>query len=237
MKVAIFDFDGTLFPVETIPFLIKQYPKLGYSRWKQVKMMMGLIPELVKYKVSKNGDKEKFRHKAVYLFLSMFEGMTEDQVRLFFQKNVATVKSLLDPEVLMEVTRRQEAGYHTVLLSGCFDMLLKPLADHYKFDEVIGTELIFVKHQDQLRMKSSTPIKVISGHNKVDAAKSIGQGHHIDWSASVAYADSYYDEPVLELVGHKIAVNPDQKLTAIAEKKAWTVMITDKGMAKVKYSE
>ena len=238
MKIAIFDFDGTLFPVETIPFLIKQYPKLGYSRVKQIKMLFGLIPELLSYKLSKNPDKEKFRHRAVYLFLSMFEGMTEDEVHEFFLKNVETVKTLLDPEVLSEVKKCHDKGYHTVLLSGCFNMMLNPLAKDYDFDEVIGTALIFSQYKDQQpRMQSKLPIVIISGEQKVTAARSINKGSEVDWQSSVAYADSYYDEPILRLVGHKVAVNPDQRLTAIAKENDWRILLTTKGQAKVNYSE
>jgi len=238
MKVAIFDFDGTLFPVETIPFLIKQYPKLGYSRLKQVKMFLGLIPELLAYKLSRKADKEKFRHRAVYLFLSMFDGMTEDEVDEFFLKNVTRVQELLDPEVLSEVKRCQDEGYHTVLLSGCFDMLLKPLGAYYHFDEVIGTSLIFQPLEDgQPRMSSKVPIAIISGDQKVSAAKTIGQGAEVDWGASIAYADSYYDAPVLGLVGHKVAVNPDQRLRTIAQERDWQLLITTHGQAKVNYSD
>lgn len=238
MKIAIFDFDGTLFPLETIPFFIKQYPKLGYSRWQQIKMMVGLVPEFLSYKLAKNPDKEKFRHKAVYQFLSMFQGLTEEEVHEFFLKNVETVRSLLDPEVLSEVQHCQDEGYHTVLLSGCFDMLLIPLAKYYNFDEVIGTSLVFSQYKDQQpRMQSSAPITIISGDQKVAAAKSIGKGGQVDWPSSVAYADSYYDAPVLRLVGHKVAVNPDRKLMTIAQENDWKIMLTTKGQAKVKYSE
>lgn len=238
MKIALFDFDGTLFPHETIPFLIKQYTKLGYPRVKQVLMMMKILPDIVVYKTSKNPDKEVFRHKAVYKFLSMFEGMTEVEVTEFFEKNVPTVLSLLDPDIMAEVSKRKREGYHTVLLSGCFDLLLKPLATHLDIDEVIGTSLVFSKYKDdQNRMKSDEPILIISGDAKLSAAKGLNNQEQVDWQASVAYADSYYDEPVLALVGHKYAVNPDQKLAEIAKREGWEILVTACGEAKVTYSE
>lgn len=237
MKVALFDFDGTLFPHETIPFLIKQFPKLGYPRRKQWWMMARLVPDLLKYKLSKNPDKEAFRHQAVYRFLSMFEGMTQEAVDGFFVANVPTVLSLLDPELVAEVVKCHSEGYHTVLLSGCFDMLLNPLAKHLDIDEVIGTSLVFTKYKDdQLRMKSSAPITIISGEDKMTAARTLAREKQVDWSASKAYADSYYDAPMLALVGHKHAVNPDVKLEAIAKREGWDILRTDKGRAKVNYS-
>ena len=40
---------------------------------------------------------------------------------------------------------------------------------------------------------------------------------------SVAYADSASDLPMLEAVGHPVAVNPETKLAAIARKRGWHV--------------
>jgi len=237
MKIAIFDFDGTLFPIETIPFLIKQYSKLGYSKFKQVRMIASLIPDFLMYKLEKNPDKERFRHKAVYKFLSLFEDMAKEEVDSFFKQNVEVIAGLLDEEVVAEVVKRKEEGYHTVLLSGCFDMLLTPLGEALGFDEIVGTQLVFTAYDNQkVRMISSTPIHIISGENKLSAAKGLGYGEDVDWNESIGYADSSYDQPMLELVGHKVAVNPDEKLRIIAEKKQWTVMLTKKGMDKVKYS-
>ena len=237
MKVAIFDFDGTLFPVETIPFLIKQYVKLGHSRFKQVKMMATLLVDLAIYKSGIKPDKELFRHKAVYKFLSLFDGMSKEEVHYFFKQNVEIVSQLLDEEIIAEVNRRKEEGYHTVLLSGCFDMLLIPLGKALGFDEIVGTKLIFSEiSNNRAVMNSKNPIHIVSGENKLKAAKALGLGGDIDWKASVGYADSSYDQPMLELVGEKVAVNPDQQLEKIATEKNWTILVTQKGLEKVKYS-
>jgi phosphoserine phosphatase len=40
---------------------------------------------------------------------------------------------------------------------------------------------------------------------------------------SVAYADSSSDLPMLEAVGHPVAVNPEAKLATIARKRGWHV--------------
>jgi len=40
---------------------------------------------------------------------------------------------------------------------------------------------------------------------------------------SIAYADSASDLPMLEAVGHPVAVNAEPKLAAIARKRGWHV--------------
>ncbi|NCG41305.1 MAG: HAD-IB family hydrolase, partial [Actinobacteria bacterium] len=43
----------------------------------------------------------------------------------------------------------------------------------------------------------------------------------LDPSQGVAYADSASDLPMLEAVGYPVAVNPETRLVAIAEKRGW----------------
>jgi hypothetical protein len=41
----------------------------------------------------------------------------------------------------------------------------------------------------------------------------------IDLAASYAYADSIYDLPLLEAVGHPVAVSPEERLASIARQR------------------
>ena len=43
----------------------------------------------------------------------------------------------------------------------------------------------------------------------------------LDLEQSVAYADSASDLPMLEAVGHPVAVNPEVKLATIARRRGW----------------
>src|SRR5256884_7965017 len=45
----------------------------------------------------------------------------------------------------------------------------------------------------------------------------------IDLASSYAYSDSITDLPMLELVGHPVAVNPDRDLRREAEKRGWQI--------------
>ena len=45
----------------------------------------------------------------------------------------------------------------------------------------------------------------------------------LELEESVSYADSASDLPMLEAVGHPVAVNPEAKLATIARKRGWHV--------------
>ena len=48
--------------------------------------------------------------------------------------------------------------------------------------------------------------------------------HKINLKQSYAYADSFTDKEVMELVGHPIAVNPDKRLKKYAKEKGWKII-------------
>jgi len=53
---------------------------------------------------------------------------------------------------------------------------------------------------------------VCFGRGKVRVAEAFARAHDVDLSASWFYTDSYSDLPMLERVGHPVAVNPDLRL-------------------------
>jgi phosphoserine phosphatase len=66
------------------------------------------------------------------------------------------------------------------------------------------------------------------GEGKAVAIREIAEARHIDLSSSSAYSDSETDVPMLELVGHPYAVNPDRNLARIAHEREWPILIFDK---------
>jgi HAD superfamily hydrolase (TIGR01490 family) len=64
---------------------------------------------------------------------------------------------------------------------------------------------------------------ILHGPAKVEAVRALAQHEGLDLSACSAYSDSINDLPLLELVGHPGAVNPDRKLRRHAEKAGWPV--------------
>ena len=48
--------------------------------------------------------------------------------------------------------------------------------------------------------------------------------HGYDLSQSYSYSDSSTDLPMLEVVGHPVAVNPDAALRAVAADRGWPVL-------------
>jgi hypothetical protein len=62
------------------------------------------------------------------------------------------------------------------------------------------------------------------GPFKAEAMRDLAEAEGLDLSESSAYSDSYTDLPMLEAVGHPVAVNPDRVLAKIAREREWEVM-------------
>jgi hypothetical protein len=61
------------------------------------------------------------------------------------------------------------------------------------------------------------------GAAKADAIRSLADRIGIDLEGSYAYTDSITDLPMLEAVGHPVAVNPDRDLRREAEARSWDI--------------
>ncbi len=66
------------------------------------------------------------------------------------------------------------------------------------------------------------------GEGKAKAVAQFADAEGIDLTASWAYSDSASDLPLLELVGHPVAVNPDDELAEITTARGWEVMRFEK---------
>jgi phosphoserine phosphatase len=62
------------------------------------------------------------------------------------------------------------------------------------------------------------------GHGKVEAIRELARWEGLDLAQCYAYSDSASDLPMLEAVGHPVAVNPDQRLERVAGSRGWPVV-------------
>ena len=64
---------------------------------------------------------------------------------------------------------------------------------------------------------------LLHGEAKADAVRSLAVEHGLELAECFAYSDSYNDLPMLSVVGHPCAVNPDGRLRMHAEVHDWRV--------------
>jgi putative phosphoserine phosphatase/1-acylglycerol-3-phosphate O-acyltransferase len=110
--------------------------------------------------------------------------------------------------------------------------LIEPFARAVGFDDVIATRY----GSDGDRYDGTIDGEFVWGRGKARAVRAWADEHDIDLAESYAYSDSFYDAPLLGMVGHAQAVNPDPRLRALATLRRWPTRWFDVPMGVPKFA-
>ena len=131
------------------------------------------------------------------------------------------VQPLVRPDALARLRDHQAVGHRLIIVSGTPAPLLAEIGCRLGVEETVGTPLVLRAG----RYTGASELPVCQGQGKVSWLEThLGSSDHVDWSQSYAYADSYTDLPLLEQVGHPVAVHPDDQLVAHAQGQRWEIM-------------
>ncbi len=131
--------------------------------------------------------------------------------------------SVIDPYLYLEALDLMELhrarGRRVFIVSSSPEEVVHPLAERLGPARVIATR---AGVDDQGRYTGEMEF-YCAGENKAIAIREIAARERIDLAGSYAYSDSISDLPMLEAVGHPVAVNPDRDLRRIAAERSWQV--------------
>lgn len=138
--------------------------------------------------------------------------------------NADIIPALLEsvrPESRRLVEQHRQAGRATYIVSASPIELVEPLATALGMTAGIGTRSEIV---DGIYTGSLVG-PFCYGHGKVEAIRELARWEGLDLAQCYAYSDSASDLPMLEAVGHPVAVNPDQRLERVAGSRGWPVVV------------
>ena len=160
-------------------------------------------------------------------------GWSVTDVETAARKAAAEIVEHLLPFAKLLIEDHRAAGDLLVLASTSPLAFTRPLAEALGFDGVIGTDW---GQTDDKHSRYTGEIHgaFVWGPAKAAAVEAWAAEHKVKLSASSAYSDSYYDAPLLDLVGNPVAVNPDARLQALAAVKGWPVRHLDKSNGVIK---
>jgi HAD superfamily hydrolase (TIGR01490 family) len=121
------------------------------------------------------------------------------------------------PDAIARVRAHRALGHKTLLITGALDFVVAPLEP--LFDEIVCARLGEVDGHFTGEMVEAPP----TGEARAMLMQQWAQHFGLERSATIAYADSTSDLPMLEAAGHPVVVNPEPKLAAIARKRGWTI--------------
>lgn len=125
------------------------------------------------------------------------------------------------PESRKLITMHHDHGRDTWIVSASPQQIVQPLADDLGMTGAIGTrgEIVDGRYTGHLEGP------FVYGAGKAQAVEKLASDRGYDLALCYAYSDSISDLPMMEIVGHPVAVNPDSELGSIAHERGWPVVI------------
>lgn len=118
------------------------------------------------------------------------------------------------------VRRIQDEGGEAVLATSSFYNLVRPLENFLGVKESLASRLEFENGKTTGRIDG----KALFGANKKEAVEDWLKKRSIPLQDVWFYSDSYTDLPLLSVVGHPVAVNPDRFLRKKARQNKWRIL-------------
>src|SRR3954470_10876018 len=137
---------------------------------------------------------------------------------------LAGILPLVYPQMLEVAYRHQDAGRPVFIVTAASNEIAELLASVLVFAGGIGARS---EVRDGVYTgRPEGPFTYREG--KAEAIREVADREGIDLSESWAYSDSESDLPMLRVVGHPVAVNPDAALARVAREEGWEIMRFDR---------
>jgi len=129
------------------------------------------------------------------------------------------------PRMLALAHEHQDAGRRAFIVTAASQELADMLARVLALDGAVGSGVSEVV-DGVYTGRPAGPF--VYGAGKAAALRALAAREGIDLRRSWAYSDSASDLPMLEAVGHPVAVNPDARLAHVAAQRGWEVIRLDR---------
>jgi HAD superfamily hydrolase (TIGR01490 family) len=215
VQAAFFDLDKTVIAkASMVAFGVPFYREGLISRRHVVRALYGHLV----YMHLGAGEQKLARIRESVLRLT--RGWDQQRVRAIVREALEeVVEPIIYAEAAELIEQHRAAGRRVVIVSASPEEIVQPLAEYLGVDDAIATQA----QVDEAGRYTGEMAFYAYGPFKADAINELAEREGIDLAASFAYSDSYTDAPMLEVVGHPVAVNPDRVLLKLARERGWEV--------------
>lgn len=213
---AFYDLEGTLVStnlVHTLSFYARNQQGLLRSLTKSASTLLSLPL----FAVTDQYSRKVFND----LFFKRYRGENEDRLRFFAEELFEDVlKPAVFPGAFELIEKSRSLGLRQVVVTGALDISVDPLMTYLGIEEYVANRLEFVNGVATGRLLPP----VLASATKASWIRTYAEREGISLSDSYAYSDSMSDLPMLSVVGHPAAVNPDMRLRQTALHHDWPVL-------------
>ena len=199
-NLALFDFDGTLYPHDSFTGFI------FYALRKRhiVKRGLQILPWIQAYYL-RLYPAHRMRPK---LYASMFKDSDAEEILQLAQGYAQKLLLKLNPKLLEQLIQHQELGHEVVLVSASLDLYLKPVCSYLNID-LICSEV-------EIKAGKTTGFYQTPDCSNTQKKISILEKYNLDNYAEIyAYGNSKEDIEMLSLAQQSYFEGQDQQLPKI----------------------
>ncbi len=218
-EAAFFDLDKTVIAKAAMLAFGPSLQRAGMlNRWLVARALWGQL--VFRYLGADESRMEQMRETA----LRVCAGLEKERIsKLVDDALTEVIDPLVYDEAVELIESHQEAGRRVYLVSASPEEIVLPLARHLGVDDAIATRA----RTDPTGRYTGEVEFYSAGEQKVEAITEHAERHDLDLDSSFAYSDSITDLPMLESVGHPVAVNPDRALLKEATDRGWEIRVFD----------
>ncbi len=213
---AFYDLEGTLVStnlVHTLGFYARHQPGL----FGTFKKSAATVLSLPVFAITDQYSRKVFND----LYFKRYKGESEDRLRFFAQELFDSVlKPAVFPGTYELLEKSRSLGLRQVVVTGALDVSVKPLMQHLEIGDYAANQLEFVNGLATGRLLPP----VMAAATKASWIRTFAEREGLSLSDSYAYTDSMSDLPMLSVVGHPAAVNPDMRLRQTAMHHDWPIL-------------
>jgi len=155
-------------------------------------------------------------NRAIY---ANYRGVSADLLR---RSAAAYYQERIRPKMFaaarLHLAQLRQQGFRLVLVTGGLDLFMQPMAAEFEADCLAPA---LEERNGVFTGRLCGP--PFTGPEKNRAVRAHAAAHGIDLAKSCALGDAIGDLPMLECVGHPVAVNPDARLARVARQRGWRV--------------
>ena len=216
MRAAFFDLDKTVIAKSSLVALGPELHARGMLRRRT--LVWGVFSHLLFMRFGADDEKLNKIRESV---LKVTKGWDHNEVRALVAETINDViEPLIYDEALELIDHHLAEGDEVWLVSMAPAEIVDPFAELLGITGAISSRAEI----DEEGKFTGNMLFFAQGENKAVAVRELCQQRGIDLADCFAYSDSETDLPMLQVVGHAFAVNPDRQLAKVAHDQSWPIL-------------
>ena len=212
--IAFFDLDRTLIGGYSIIALAWETARHG-ARQGELAQAARLLRDLLRHRVDASGGNY---HRLVRRVAKALAGVSEATLAELGERAYCNhIARSLYREAITLVESHRAAGRRLVIISAASRYQVEPVARVLGIDEICCTRL----EVQGGRFTGQVIAPLCHGEGKLMAARRVARQQGTTLDNCWFYSDSSDDLPLLRRVGRPVAVNPSERLGAVAKDRGW----------------